>query len=218
MNRSRATQVIDMANWLHKLMPRQESFFPLFNAHAGALDAAAGRLRRLLDSDQPADDASLGHLVDEGRGTADAILAQLRRSFVTPFDRTDIKAMTASMQTLMEDMRSVARTRQRGNGVPLDDFGTLIVECASDLKTGIARLDDFDKHAEELHRMRERIGGRRARMLVLREDALTHLFAHGADDPMAALASNRLLLGVSELVVRFDDVADRIDDLVLDHV
>ena len=207
-----------MANWLRKLMPQQEKFFPLFNDHAAKVEQAAIRLCTVLESDRHAESGELDRHVAEGRGAATKILDQIRQSFVTPFDRSDIKEMTASMQSLLEDMRSIARTRRHASGVKLAAFSSLILECAGELKAGVALLEDFDKRADDLRRMRDKIGGLRIRMLALREDAMVELLAQGAGDPMATLAASRLLQRVSDLVERFDDVADHIDDLVLDHV
>lgn len=207
-----------MANWLRKLMPQQEKFFPLFNEHAHAVEGAAGELRALLDAWRPADDAALDRRVGEGRNASTRILDQIRSSFVTPFDRSDIKQMTSSMQALLEDMRAVGRSHRNASGVRLADFSVLIVECAGELKSGVAKLEDFDRNAGELRGMRDRIADVRTRMLAMREDAMVELLTHGADDPMATLGATRLLQRVSDLVERFDDVADHIDDLVLDHV
>ena len=207
-----------MANWLRKLMPQQEKFFPLFNEHAEKVEQAAGRLRMSLGANPQGDGADLDRFVEEGRTAATTIQDKIRSSFVTPFDRSDIKEMTASMQSLLEDMRSVARVRATAARMPLDGFAQLIVECAGELKTGVARLEQFDKHADELRRMRDKIAGARERMQALHDDAMLRLLANGADDPLAALASSRLLERVGRLVERFDEVADHIDDLVLDHV
>ena len=207
-----------MANWLRKLMPQQEKFFPLFNEHADKVEQAADRLRVSFGARQPDGAGDLDRFVEEGRAAATQIQDKIRNAFVTPFDRSDIKEMTASMQSLLEDMRSVARMRASATGMQLDGFTQLIVECAGELKAGVALLQDFDKHADDLRRMRDRIGGARERMQALHDDAMLALLANGADDPLAALASSRLLERVGRLVERFDEVADHIDDLVLDHV
>ncbi len=206
-----------MTNWLRKLMPQQEKFFPLFNEHAERVAQAAARLQMLLGK-QKASAPDLDRLVDEGRAAATQIQDKIRTSFVTPFDRSDIKEMTASMQGLLDDMRSVARMRASASRVTLDGFTLLIVECAGELKTGVARLEEFDKRADELRRMREKIGGARQRMQVLSDDAMLALLAGSEADPVSALAASRLIERVGRLVERFDDVADHIDDLVLDHV
>lgn len=206
-----------MANWLRKLMPKEEKFFPLFNEHAELVGKAAQQLRVLLGGSSNDGAADLDQFVAQGREATTRILDQLRKSFVTPFDRSDIKEMTSSMQALLEDMQSVARSHANASGVKLDAFSQLIVDCASELRAGVAQLQDFEKHADDLRRMRDKIAGLRTRMLVEREDAMLALLQQGGE-AMSTLSASRLLQRVGDLVERFDEVSDHIDDLVLDHV
>lgn len=207
-----------MANWLRKLLPRQEKFFPLFNRHAEAIAEAAEQLKASLQRGGERSGGDLDRFVKEGGETAQTILDSIRGSFVTPFDRADIKEMTASMQGLLEEMQAVVRSKRNGATVDLGGFGDLIVECARELKRGIEQLEKVDKHADDLKKMRDKIGDLRGRMSEMRDEAMLKLFEHGADDPMAALAGTKLLERVGGVVERFESVADHIDDLVLDHV
>ena len=207
-----------MANWLRKLMPKEEKFFPLFNEHAKAIEQAAIQLRVLLGSRSSNGKGDLDRHVDQGREATTHILDQIRHSFVTPFDRSDIKEMTSSMQSLLEDMQSIARSHANASDIGLEPFGQLIVDCANELRAGVGRLQDFEKHADDLRRMRDKIAGLRTRMLVEREDAMLALLSRGAGDAVGTLGASRLLQRVGDIVERFDEVADHIDDLVLDHV
>jgi len=207
-----------MVNWLRKLMPKEENFFPLFNEHAELISHAAQQLRVLLGARNNDGAADLDRFVNQGREMTTRILDEIRHSFVTPFDRSDIKEMTSSMQALLEDMQSVARSHANASNMNLDVFAQLIVDCANELHSGVAQLQDFEKHADELRRMRDRIAALRTRMLVEREDAMLALLQQGGGDAMVTLAASRLLQRVGDLVERFDEVANHIDDLVLDHV
>ena len=206
-----------MVNWLRKLMPKEENFFPLFNEHAELISHAAQQLRVLLGARNNDGAADLDRFVNQGREMTTRILDEIRHSFVTPFDRSDIKEMTSSMQALLEDMQSVARSHAKASNMNLDVFAQLIVDCANELRSGVAQLQDFEKHADELRRMRDRIAALRTRMLVEREDAMLALLQQGGE-AMVTLSASRLLQRVGDLVERFDEVADHIDDLVLDHV
>ena len=207
-----------MTNWLRKLMPKEEKFFPLFDEHAEAISNAAQQLCSLL-AGGPEDEAKdLDRLVQQGHDLTTRILDEIRQSFVTPFDRSDIKEMTSSMQSLLEDMQSVARSHAGAAGVQLGGLGRLVVDCAEALRAGVAQLHRYEKHADDLRSMRDKIAALRARMLTEREDAIQKLLKQGSGDAMLALASSRLLQRTGDLVERFDEVADHIDDLVLDHV
>ncbi len=207
-----------MPHWLRKLMPQEEKFFPLFDEHAQKVEQAAACLHAALGDRGASDPGELDRVVAQGSDVARRIQDRLRSAFVTPFDRSDIKEMTSSMQVLMEDMRSVARLRASAPRMPLDGLSRLMTECAGELKRGVACLAEFDKRVDELRRMREAISALHERMLAQRDEAMVELLSHGAGDPLGALAASRLLERASRVVERFDEVADHIDDLVLDHV
>lgn len=207
-----------MANWLRKLMPKQEKFFPLFNQHAEIVEEVSGRLKAGLAAPKAPVDGDIEPLVAQGRALSAKILDDIRGAFVTPFDRTDIKQMSSSMQALLEEMRALARSNFGDAKVSLTRFGDLIAECAGELKRGVARLDKLDEQAGELKQMRERIAALRSTSADLRDSTLLELFQHAPDDPIATLASTRLIERLGGVVDRFDAVADHIDDLVLDHV
>jgi uncharacterized protein Yka (UPF0111/DUF47 family) len=206
-----------MSSLFRKLMPQQESFFPLFDDHARILQDAAERLRAAME--MPGEGgAGLRDVVEQGRERWAAISALLRSSFVTPFDRSDIKEMSSSMQSLLEDMQALAVALPGERDGDLAPFGASIAECATLLREGIAGLEDFDRNAQALHAMRERVGDCRRRMLDLRERSLSRLFRERGTDPLAALAASRRVQMAAGIVDRLDDVADHVDDLVLDHV
>ena len=145
-------------------------------------------------------------------------MAQIRESFVTPFDRSDIKKMTQSMQGLLEDMQLVARSHPGGATVNLDEYGSRILDCAGHLKTGISLRDHLDEQADALRRMRDDIAATYRQMSDSRETTVLGLFANTQANPVSLLADIRMLDNVSTILARFDNVADHIDDIVLDHV
>jgi uncharacterized protein len=210
-----------MANWLRTLMPKEEKFFPLFDAHAELLAKGAQELRKLLQSPD-GDGNALDQVAADGERTARDILGRLRGSFVTPFDRTDIKELTATMQAALNDMAAVGRTRrlpvQDGGAEALGAMGDQIVEGAGQLRDGVKLLEKVDRHADELRQMRERVGDVRARVVGKRDEALLNLFGQQGQDPLATLGALTFLERVGAVADRLDAAADRIDDLVLDHV
>lgn len=210
-----------MPHWLRKLMPQEAKFFPLFNEHAEQVAQAAAQLRERLAAQAPAGNDTLDAIVDKGGDTATRIQALLRSSFVTPFDRSDIKEMTASMQLLLEDIRSAARLGASAPGLALDEFAQWVVDCAGELRKGIADLEEFDKHVDDLRHMREAIGKLHRQSQARADEAAVRLFGgagRAPADAVAALAGTRVLERLGRIVERFDEVADHIDDLVLDHV
>jgi hypothetical protein len=97
-----------MLGWFQALMPKEKRFFDLFTRHAETVVAGAEALCGLLRGDDEI--AHCYRLIVERETQADditrAVLMAVRRSFITPFDRSDI-------QCLITSTRSIRCTRPR---------------------------------------------------------------------------------------------------------
>ena len=93
-----------------RLVPRDEGFYPLFNEAAGNLAESARLLRALVD--EFPDGAKSLKLISECERRGDeltrAILRRLNTSFVTPFDREDIHALTENLDDAVDDIHAAA--------------------------------------------------------------------------------------------------------------
>src|SRR6185295_18808987 len=100
-----------MFNLFKKIMPKEERFFALFEAHAGCLTAGSLTLRKLLEG--APDVASLCKTLMSQEEEADAIshevLQAIRRSFITPFDRGDIQGLITAMDDAIDQMNKTAK-------------------------------------------------------------------------------------------------------------
>ena len=93
-------------------MPKEERFFELFARHAQVTLTAAEALRALLNRG----DDVLRHCQEISAREVEAdeitreVLAALRRTFITPLDRGDIKDLITSMDDAIDQMNQTART------------------------------------------------------------------------------------------------------------
>src|SRR3546814_13262810 len=99
-----------MFAWFQRLLPRQGNFFELFESHAATLVAGANALSRMLQGGEGMAD----HVQEiiEREYDADAItrevLQTVRRTFLTPFDRSAITDLIASMDEANDEMQKTA--------------------------------------------------------------------------------------------------------------
>ena len=88
-----------MLKWFRALMPKEDRFFGLFEQHATLVVAGAESLRAGLEGG-PTLPQHLQTVMDR-ENDADAItrevLLAVRRTFITPFDRGDIKDLITAM-------------------------------------------------------------------------------------------------------------------------
>ncbi|HLM16243.1 MAG TPA: DUF47 family protein, partial [Acidimicrobiia bacterium] len=101
-----------------RLVPRDDGFYPLFDEAAENVAECARRFRDLLDhySDEPRaepatrDVEKLVNLISDcelhGDDLTRTILRRLNSSFVTPFDREDIHALTEELDDVVDEMQA----------------------------------------------------------------------------------------------------------------
>ena len=145
-----------MLKWFHVLMPREERFFDMFEAHAKTLVAGSHALRRLLEGGEGvpgACDDIMRHEHEADDIARDVMLA-VRRTFITPFDRGDIKDLISLLDDAIDQMQKTAKSIQlfevREFEPQMREMGDIIVKCA-DLA---AALDDTDPMTATRYRER----------------------------------------------------------------
>ena len=100
-----------MFAWFQTLLPRKGDFFGMFEAHAATLVKAAEALKQLTT-----DGASTGEIlkiIRDREHDADEIIRQVltevRRTFLTPFDRGSITSLIVAMDDTIDEMLATAR-------------------------------------------------------------------------------------------------------------
>ena len=100
-----------MMGWFRRLLPREDRFFDLFAQHSETLVQGSKALEQLLAG---GDIEALGNEITSLEERADAItrevLLAVRRSFITPFDRGDIKDLIMSMDDAIDMMHKTVKT------------------------------------------------------------------------------------------------------------
>jgi predicted phosphate transport protein (TIGR00153 family) len=93
-----------------RLVPRDEQFFPLFEEAAENLADGARLLRDLIDQfeDVHAKHARINDCERRGDELTRTILRRLDSSFVAPFDREDIHALTEQIDDVVDDIQAVS--------------------------------------------------------------------------------------------------------------
>src|SRR5215208_6411067 len=101
-----------MFAWFQQLLPRRGDFFGMFEAHGATLVNAAGALQRLA-ADETSTKALLAE-IQEYEHRADEVirevLTEVRKTFLTPFDRSAITSLIGAMDDAIDDMLAAARS------------------------------------------------------------------------------------------------------------
>ena len=93
-----------MMRWFQALMPREDRFFELLNRHAAIIVEGAQALRVLLKGGPGAADAArqVYHFEDQADAVSREVIALGQRSFITPFDRGEIKDLINTLDDTID--------------------------------------------------------------------------------------------------------------------
>jgi hypothetical protein len=214
-----------MFAWFHALMPKEERFFELFSRHSETVLAGAEALRAMFEG---GDTLSANYkAVMDREHDADAItrdvLIAVRRTFITPFDRGNIKDLITSMDNAIDQMQKTAKTVMLFDVVsfapPMKDMANVIVECAALVREAIPLLRSITSEAGRLSAITEQISALEGKADEMHDAGLKELYrTQGMANPMAFIIGNEVFDHLEKVVDRFDDVANEIHGIVIDHV
>jgi uncharacterized protein len=222
-NKSRKGK-IQVFQWFQALLPRQGNFFALFEAHAATLVAGSAALARLLQGGPGMTD----HIKEivEREHEADVIirdvLQTVRRTFLTPFDRSAITSLIGSMDDAIDQMQKTAGAISLYEVTTFDqemkDLAAIIVDAARLTAEALPLLRNVGANAKRLHELTERLVRMEDHADDIHETGLKALFKnHGASNTMHFIVAREIYSHLEKVVDRFEDVANEIDGLVIDH-
>ena len=214
-----------MMGWFRRLLPREDKFFDLFNAHSKVLVAGAEALERLLAGGTGVEAEC--HRIIELEQQADTItgdvLAAVRLSFITPFDRGDIKDLIQSMDDAIDMMHKTVKTVMLFEQTEFDprmrEMGAIIVRAAKLTAEAVPLLEKVSANAQKLTAFAEEVTRIEGRSDELHDLGLKDLFkTYGRTDPMAYMIGRELFSELEKVVDRFEDVANEISGIVIENV
>ena len=206
-------------------MPKEDRFFDLFNAHAETLVQGAAALRSLLAGGPETSQwcAKLMRHEEAADAIARDVLVAVRRSFITPFDRGDIRGLTDSLDDSIDQMQKTAKAITLFDVTAFDphmqELGDIVVQSADRTKQAVALLPDMRRNVRPLNELTEAISLLEARSDDVYDAGMKALYkGRGATDPMAFIIGSEILDHLEKVVDRFEDVADRINGILVEHL
>lgn len=95
---------------LNRLFPQEFNFFTLFDKQAECLMEGAETLRLAIEKGEvdPSRLAKVREIEAKADGFSSAVISQLNKSFITPFDREDIHSLTKALDDVIDMMNTIA--------------------------------------------------------------------------------------------------------------
>jgi predicted phosphate transport protein (TIGR00153 family) len=211
-----------MLGWFRALMPKEGRFFELFARHAQVTLAGAEALKALLKGD---DVLQCCREITRRENEADEItrevLTALRRTFITPLDRGDIKDLITSMDDAIDQMNQTAKVitlfELRSFEGPMQDMGEIIVRAAKLTVDAVSLLSSLGKQSSRLHGLTEEIIRLEEQADQLHDQGRKELFLK-QKDAIAFVIGTEVYNHLEMVVDRFEDVANEISAIVIENV
>ena len=211
-----------------RLVPSDEGFYPLFNEASENVAECARRFRDLLahfagDATPDLGSRDVEKMVNlvadcERRGDAltRTILRRLNASFVTPFDREDIHALTEELDDVVDEMQAAAELLVLHQvEKPLREVHELVdilVQAADANVALIAKLPQLRGLESEL----ETIGKLESEADRIYRRSVAHLFS-GEFKAFAVLKWKDVVEAIEGAVNAIENISDIVESIVLKH-
>ena len=205
-------------------MPREEKFFGQFNAHARTLVDGAVALRDLLEGGPGVAEACNRIIRHENEADAIAreVLLGVRRSFITPFDRVDIKELINQLDDAIDQMQKTAKAITLFEVAEFEpqmrEMGDIILIAAQKTVQAVGLLSALRQNASQLHAFAEEITQWEEKADQVHDQGLKALFLRcRGGDAMGFIVGREIYSHLEKVVDRFEDVANRVSGIVIEH-
>jgi predicted phosphate transport protein (TIGR00153 family) len=202
-------------------IPREEVFFPLFEESASNMVKAAQCLKELLDNWRDVEQKvnEITELEHQGDTITHKIMAQLHRTFVTPFDREDIAQLAHTLDDVTDFIHAasdamllykVDSPSQRAR-----ELADIIVQGATEIEKAMPQL----RHRGELKRILKRcVELNRLENMADRvyRSAMAELF-NDARDMAHVIKWREIFEHMESATDRCEDVANVLEGVAIKH-
>ena len=215
-----------MLRWFHALMPKEERFLELFAQHSRAIVAGATALRAMLEGGE-AINRNYQVVMDREHDADDVtreVLIAVRRSFITPFDRGNIRDLITSMDNSIDQMQKTAKSIRLFDVTvftpQMKDMADTVVKCAELVQEGVPLLKSIGAEAGHISEITAQISSLEGRADEMHDKGLRELYQAnaGGGNGLAFFIGNEVYDHLEKVVDRFDDVANVMHGIVIEHV
>jgi len=139
-------------------VPKDDSFFPLFEGEARCIVEASNYLGLLADvkTDEERMDiySSIKRIEKEGDDYTHTVYDQLNKSFLTPFDREDIHLLASHLDDVLDYIHAVSKRLQWYNVKEISDefrsFVEVIKKSSIEIQVAVSNLNDPGRNRKKI--------------------------------------------------------------------
>jgi len=214
-----------MLGWFRRLLPREERFFDLFARHSQAVVLGAEALETMLrgGEETPVYCQRVNQFENDADQITREVLTAVRRTFITPFDRGDIKNLITAMDDAIDQMQQTSKAvmlfEVRTFEPPMREIGSILVQCANLVGRALPLMQSMGENVTTLTALTEEITRLEGRVDDLNDIGLKELFVkHRDGNTMDFVVGAEIYKHLEKVADRFDDVANEINSIVIEQV
>ncbi len=213
-----------MFTWFRRLLPREEKFFDLYARHADIIVRGAEELCGMLQGGEAVRRHYPNVLAaeDEADAITREVVQAVRRTFVTPFDRGDIQALIGRMDDTIDQMKKAAKAIMQFEMTEFDSdyqrMGDAVLRSAHLLRDAVPLLAEITPNAGRINELCEQIRRVEGEADDIHDAGVTALYHQCRHDALRFIAQREVLDQLEKVVDRFDDAANEIEGIVVEHV
>lgn len=207
---------------LKVFVPKDHSFFPLFESDARNLVKAAELLKQLMASDDPMQHEKIYKEIRDVEHAGDNITnktyVQLNKSFITPFDREDIHELTAHIDDVVDTINGIGRRiclYKPKKLLPIySSMSEVIYKGSLEIEAAIMCLKDPSGNKTKITEACDRVSILEHEADELYFTGVSELFEK-EENPKDILITNKLLELLERCVDEEEDVTDTLKAILI---
>jgi predicted phosphate transport protein (TIGR00153 family) len=214
----------DDMRWFQALLPHEGSFFDKFEAHARLLVQAAETLRELLNGGPavPASSAAIMQYEEAADDITRSVFLAIRRTFITPFDRSDIRELTTALDDAIDQMQKTAKSivlfEVSEFRPEMRELADLAIQASYLTLEATGLLHDMRRNAARLNAIAETVTRIESRSDDVYDAGMKSLFLECQARPMDFIVGADILDHLEKVIDRFEDVSNSVSGILIEHL
>jgi len=214
-----------MFAWFQRLLPRTGDFFGMFERHAASIVVAADALDLMARG--KGETATCVRTIRDQEHAADEVVREclhvVRQTFLTPFDRGAITSLIGMMDDTIDEMNSAAMAIELYEFSAFDpqmqEIAAIVVEASRLIAEAMPLLREVDRNGHRLHELTGHLVALEGKVDLLHASGLKAHFQKARDggSTLEFLMNREIYKHLERIADAFEDVANEIDSLVIDH-
>lgn len=207
---------------LKLFVPKDHSFFPLFEAASDNLLKGAEMLKKMMQTTDYEELEKFNKEIKDIEHIGDEITNntynQLNKLFITPFDREDIHELTTNIDNVLDSINGISRRiclYKPKKFIPVySSLASLIYDAASEVRNAIHCLKNAGDNRNKIIQACDRVKDIEHAADELYFEGVLMLFEK-EEDPKELLKNNKILEILERCVDEEEDVTDTLKAILI---